>query len=108
MSTADLGASPPDRLRDTGPSGGLHSEDPTTTRASEAQRWVALYTELLAFEDEMLRRIRANMASLSPAARQEVERSNLPQLIQDYQRFQGRLSFWERRLREISTGAQPS
>lgn len=41
------------------------------------------------------------MASLSPAARQEAERSNLPQLIKDWQRFRSRLSLWERRLQDI-------
>jgi hypothetical protein len=101
MSGADLDASRPDDLEDAGLAHGLHDEDPTTTRASEARRWVALYTELVAFEGEMLRRIRENMASLSPAARQEAERSNLPQLIKDWQRFRSRLSLWERRLQDI-------
>ena len=73
-------------------------EDPSTASIQEAERWVSVYTELIHLEDGLIKSVKERIAKMSPAARRETERTNLPALEKDATRFHERLAFWlERR-----------
>jgi hypothetical protein len=84
----------------------MQNEDPETSSASDARRWVSVYSELVHFEEEMLIRIRERMRTLSTLAREEAERSNVPALEEDCRRFRSRLGYWEKRLSTLSPKSQ--
>jgi hypothetical protein len=84
----------------------IQGEDSATSNPTDARRWLSIYSELVGFEEDMLRRIHERMATLSASARYEAERSNLPQLESDCRRFRDRLAFWEGRVAEIAAAAE--
>jgi hypothetical protein len=76
-------------------------EDPTTASLQEAERWVSVYTELIHLEDDLIKSVKERIAKMSPAARRETERTNLPALEKDDARFHDRLAFWRYRLAQL-------
>lgn len=50
----------------------LEGEDPATSFTQDARHWIAVYRQMIAFKDELLGRIRANVKTLPPSARQDV------------------------------------
>ncbi|MEO6797506.1 MAG: hypothetical protein ABI401_09300 [Candidatus Dormibacter sp.] len=72
-------------------------EDPSTASVQEAERWVLVYTELVHLEDNVIKSVKARMSRMSPAARRETERTDLPALEKDDARFHDRLAFWRER-----------
>jgi hypothetical protein len=63
--------------------------------------WRNIYQEILAMEESVLERIQQLMAEQSPQARQEVERTNVPVVVAQAERFRSRLGFWEIACRRI-------
>jgi hypothetical protein len=73
----------------------------------QARYWTHIYTEILAMEEKVLRRIQQLMAGQSAEARREVELTNVPVVIAQAERFRQRLGYWEARLLELD-GAGPA
>jgi len=78
----------------------LPAEDPSSRHAEDARHWMAVYSELLAFKQEILRQASARAAVMIPAARREVERTDLIALRTEAARLERRADFWHRRLTE--------
>jgi len=55
-------------------------EDPSTSSLKEAERWVCVYTELTHLESDLITSVKDRVSTMSPEARRETERTNLPAL----------------------------
>ena len=73
----------------------------------QALYWTTIYTEILAMEEKVLGRIEQLMAAQSAEARREVERTNVPVVVAQAERFRRRLGYWKARTVELA-GAAPS
>ena len=67
----------------------------------EALYWREIYVEILAMEEKVMDRVRDLMAHQSPAARREVELTNVPVIAAQAARFRARLGFWTARVKEL-------
>lgn len=80
--------------------------DPRHATQMEVAYWLQVYTEILAMEEKVLVRIQDLMTTQSPAARREVELTNLPVIESQVERFRQRLGYWRARRIELD-GAGP-
>jgi len=71
----------------------------------QALYWTTIYTEILAMEEKVLRRIKQLMASQSPEARREAELTNVPVIAAQAERFRQRLGYWNARVLELRGAA---
>lgn len=78
-----------------------------TASLEQARYWQRTYREILTMEESVLRRIRELMASESEPVRREVERSNVPVVVAQAERFRARLEFWSARGRELESTPCP-
>jgi hypothetical protein len=83
----------------------LPGEDLSTPYLEDAQMWVAVYTELLAFKETLLRDTGHALDSISTPGREEVNKTDAVILTAEAQRFRQRLSLWERRCDELASSA---
>jgi len=67
----------------------------------QALYWSNIYTEILAMEEKVLRRIEQLMVSQPAEARREVELTNLPVVVAQAERFRQRLGYWNARVVEL-------
>jgi hypothetical protein len=74
---------------------------PAHATLKQALYWSNIYTEILAMEEKVLRRIEQLMASQSPEARREVELTNVPVVVAQAERFRQRLGYWNARVLEL-------
>lgn len=79
----------------------LVAEDPDTTSIETAQTWEHAYSELVDFEERVLQRLEDLLPTLSVAARQEAERTNLPMIVDHLKTFRYRRAHWRKRLVEL-------
>jgi hypothetical protein len=85
----------PDRL--------LPGEDPTSSFPDDAQHWVEVYSELLAYKNRVLALTEEAVASMpGPAAAAEVARTDRAVIRAERDRFHRRLGYWTRRLAEMT------
>ena len=75
--------------------------DPKNASMEEALYWSRIYTEILTMEEQVMERIQDLMSRQSPEARREVERTNVPVVAAQADRFRQRLAFWTARVREL-------
>jgi hypothetical protein len=84
---------------------GMEGEaDPATATLEQAVFWRNIYTEILAMEESVLKRIHQLMADQSPQARHEVELTNVPVVVAQAERFRSRLGFWETACLRVNAG----
>src|SRR5579859_6740939 len=67
----------------------------------QALYWSKIYTEILAMEEKVLLRIEQLMASQSAEARRKVQRTNVPVVVAQAERFRQRLGYWKARVLEL-------
>lgn len=79
----------------------IDGEDPHTTHAEDARRWLVIYSELLAYKDMVLDRTRRAMATMHPETMSEIERTDVQIVHRERDRVHARLEFWRGRLREL-------
>ena len=60
-----------------------------------------MYTELTEMEDDVIKSVKERISHMSPEARRETERTNLPALEKDAKRFHARLAFWRERIGQL-------
>ena len=75
---------------------------PAHASRQEAAYWLQIYTEILAMEEKVLRRIKELMATQSVAARREVELTNVPVVVAQVERFRQRRGYWEARALQLA------
>jgi hypothetical protein len=80
----------------------IQGEDPKTDSLVEARRWAAVYRSLVALEERLLDILAGNIPSMPPEAQLEAERTNLPVLTSQLERFRKRRDYWIRREGELS------
>jgi hypothetical protein len=76
--------------------------DPGIASIEQALFWSQIYREILAMEEEVMKRIQSLMAEQSPQARREVELTNVPVIAAQAERFRTRLGFWKARLQQLA------
>ncbi|MDQ6847822.1 MAG: hypothetical protein M3019_09635 [Candidatus Dormibacteraeota bacterium] len=80
----------------------LPGENIDTPYLEDAQMWLGVYTELLAFKETLLRDTGHALAALSAPGREEVGKTDKVVLDAEARRFRQRLSLWERRCEELA------
>jgi hypothetical protein len=79
----------------------LPGEDPCSHRPDDAAHWVDVYSELLTFKHELLRESTKSRKAMVPAARKEIEQTDLVVLEAEAERLERRVRFWRSRLAEL-------
>jgi hypothetical protein len=83
----------------------LPGEDPRSRFVEDAQHWISVYTELLAFKEAILQRAGSVIAELNDAA---VHDASIDHRLLDAQvvRYRERLAFWSARLTELERASR--
>lgn len=77
----------------------LQGENPETQHAADARRWIAIYSQLLAFNEELLERLRRGVGGDAGQRGLEVD-DRIAEL--ELTRLRDRFAFWQRRHRELA------
>jgi hypothetical protein len=92
-------AADPDRL--------LPGEDPATSYADDAQKWIEVYDELLRFKSRLLEVAEETLKDVhGKPARHEVVETDKVVLETEVNRFRNRLAFWRKRLSELDRNGE--
>jgi DNA-binding response OmpR family regulator len=82
----------------------LEGENPQTQHPEDARRWLAVYSELFAYKEGVIARTHRAVEQLAPEAAAEIERTDLPILFEERDRFRRRLHYWQQRVRQLGGG----
>jgi DNA-binding response OmpR family regulator len=78
----------------------LEGEDPESMRPQDTKHWISVYREMIAFKDDLLKRVVGNLEHVSSAARSDL--SDDVTLIQgQLDRYRRRMDFWVQRQLEL-------
>jgi hypothetical protein len=77
----------------------LQGENPQTQHAADARRWIAIYGQLLAFNEELLDRLHGEVGSDAGDQALDVDDRIAES---ELTRLRDRLAFWQRRHRELA------
>ena len=72
----------------------LEGEDPNTHFPRDVRHWIAVYREMIEFNEELLDRVRPQIERLPKAARAEIVKNDVEMLESQLQRYRRRLDFW--------------
>lgn len=72
----------------------LEGENPKTVFAQDARHWIAVYREMIQFKDELLARVRGQLAHLPAAARSDVSDNDIGLIEDQLNRYKRRIEFW--------------
>jgi hypothetical protein len=84
----------------------LEGEDPASRDPEDALHWVRVYEELYRFKADLVMQARRRLATLAPAAQQEVKETDLAIMLTESDRLYRRLEFWSERLRALAPAAR--
>jgi DNA-binding response OmpR family regulator len=82
----------------------LEGENPDTQHPEDARRWLAVYSELLAYKEGVIARTQHAVQQLAPESAAEIEQTDIPILSEERDRFRRRLHYWQRRVRDLGGG----
>jgi hypothetical protein len=85
----------------------LDGEDPDTLQPHDADHWIRVYSELLAFKTSLLERARQLAEGTGDSAHREIASTDLTVMDAQARKLRHRLEFWRRRGRELE-GRRPS
>ncbi len=89
-------------MRASDPGRLLPGENPDSTHPDDAEHWIAVYGELLAYKDRLLAVTQATLSQMpEEPARREVAETDRALITVERERFARRLGFWSRRLAEL-------
>ena len=78
----------------------LEGEDPASMRPQDTRHWISVYREMIAFKEDLLKRVMGNLEHVSPAAK--VDLTDDVTLIQSQlDRYSRRMNFWVERQLEL-------
>jgi DNA-binding response OmpR family regulator len=80
----------------------IDGEDPGTMRASDARRWIEIYSRLIEFKDELLERVRASTSDNGNGIGHGDLQADEQVVLVEMARLRGRLAFWQRRHGELA------
>ena len=87
----------PDRL--------LDGEDPDTLQVHDADHWIRVYQDLLAFKRQLLATANEIVPDMADAARDEVGKTDIMAMDAEARKFQRRLHYWYLRRDELAARA---
>ena len=87
----------PDRL--------LDGEDPDTLQVHDADHWIRVYQDLLAFKRQLLATANEIVPDMADAARDEVGKTDIIAMDAEARKFQRRLHYWYLRRDELAARA---
>ncbi|MFN2463300.1 MAG: winged helix-turn-helix domain-containing protein [Candidatus Dormibacteria bacterium] len=79
----------------------LPHEDPETSHAEDARRWIQVYRELIGVKDALLKRLEEELPRLVDSARLEMTHTDETILRHQRDHYQARLDFWQQRHWEL-------
>jgi DNA-binding response OmpR family regulator len=82
----------------------LEGENPGTQHPEDARRWLAVYSELLAYKEGVIARTQRAVEQLAPESAAEIQQTDIPILSEERDRFRRRLHYWQRRVRDLGGG----
>lgn len=78
----------------------LEGEDPESMRPQDTKHWISVYREMIAFKEDLLKRVMGNLEHVSSAAKSDL--SDDVTLIQSQlDRYKRRMDFWVERQLEL-------
>ena len=86
----------------------LTGEDPGSESLAEARHWIAVYHQLVHLEQGLLDVLAHTIPGMPEAARKEAEKTNLPVLASQAERFRHRLAYWQKRRDELEGRSPPA
>jgi hypothetical protein len=95
--TAAAEGADPDRL--------LDGEDPETLQVHDADHWIRVYQDLLAFKRQLLATANEIVPDMADAARDEVAKTDITAIDAEASKFQRRLQYWQLRRDELAARA---
>jgi hypothetical protein len=78
-------------------------ENPESDSLEEARRWVSVYSHLVKLEQDLLDVLAGMIPTMPNEAQMEAEKTNLPVLASQVERFRHRLEFWSKRRAELES-----
>ena len=78
----------------------LEGEDPNTTHPGDAQNWIAIYGQLISFNEALLLRVEEGMVPLVPVAKADAL-SDFVAVEDQLNRYRDQLQFWYGRLWDL-------
>lgn len=72
----------------------LEGENPTSGFPEDARHWIAVYREMVLFNDQLLERLRNDLRRLPAGARTDAIEKDMALIESQLQRYQRRLQFW--------------
>ncbi len=84
----------------------IKGENPKTDSPNEARHWVAVYSNLVELEQNLLDLLARMIPNMPRDAQREAEETNLPVLVSQIERFRHRLRYWSKRRTELEKGPE--
>ena len=72
----------------------LEGEDPGTLFARDVRHWIAVYREMIGFQEDLLARVQEQLQRLPKAARKYVVDNDISLIANQLLRYRRRLDFW--------------
>lgn len=79
----------------------IEGENPESGSLKEAERWLSVYHHLVKLETELFDQLARMIPTMPTEAQREAEKTNLPVLASQVERFRHRLDFWQKRRDEL-------
>jgi DNA-binding response OmpR family regulator len=79
----------------------FEGEDPTSSFPDDARHWIAVYREMVLFQDQLLERLHNDLRRLPPGARTEAIDGDIGLIEAQLGRYQRRLEYWYARQWEL-------
>ena len=78
----------------------LEGEDPESMRPQDTRHWISVYREMIAFKEDLLKRVIANLEQVSRAAKIDLT-DDLTLVQSQLDRYSRRMNFWVQRQLEL-------
>jgi DNA-binding response OmpR family regulator len=78
----------------------LEGEDPASMRPQDTRHWISVYREMIAFKDDLLKRVMGNLEKVSPAAKLDLT-DDVTLIQSQLDRYSRRMTFWVERQLEL-------
>ena len=78
----------------------LEGEDPASMRPQDTRHWISVYREMIAFKDDLLKRVLGNLERVSPAAKLDLT-DDVTLIQSQLDRYTRRMDFWVERQMEL-------
>lgn len=78
----------------------LEGEDPESMRPQDTRHWISVYREMIAFKDDLLKRVVGDLEHVSSAAKSDLA-DDVTLIQSQLDRYKRRMDFWVERQMEL-------